>query len=133
MGVAVFIVAEPANQRFDLDVSGKALARSGLDSRKPGNGLRALDEFFSTSPDEAAAAYSEFLDGPPAPEGGFPPEQWFAAADGLATVRALLAYLAANPTDTRNTPAVLDDLHDFERILTVLDAAEVRWHLGIDY
>ncbi|VTR94982.1 Uncharacterized protein OS=Candidatus Entotheonella sp. TSY1 GN=ETSY1_37545 PE=4 SV=1 [Gemmata massiliana] len=133
MGVAVFIVAEPSDRHFDLDVSGKALARSRLDSRKPGNGLRALDEFFSTSPDEAAAAYSDFLDEAPPPEGGFPPERWFAAADGLATVRALLAYLAANPTDTRNTQAVLDDLHDFERILTALDAAGVRWHLDIDY
>ena len=131
MGVAAFIVAERDVPGVEPQgVCGKAVARSNLDRRDPGGGRRPLADFLSISPDEAAAFADEV--GAPVPPGGFPPEEWFAAADGLATVRALLAFLAEHPTDHRSTPDVVRDLRDFERVLAGLDAAGVRWHLQYD-
>ena len=82
---------------------------------------------------------------PPGPADGVPdledapPEQWFAAATGLRTVRALIAAVEAIPTPAEPDPfdpdpaAVLADLHQFATILGHLDAAGIRWHLSVDF
>jgi hypothetical protein len=113
--------------------SGESLQRSGLLDRDPGNGLRRLSEFFSSSPEELLEFLEYFPEDqrPKLPAGGFPPEQFFPAEEGLATVRAHLAFLEANPTAMRNAPAVIEDLRDFERVLARLAAAGVPFHLTI--
>jgi hypothetical protein len=130
MGVAVYIAAEREVPGLDVSVNGKPLARSNLDRFRPTPEVRPLHDYFSISPEDAASIAGDDPDD--VPPGRYPPEEWFAPEDGLATVRALLAYLAAHPDDRRNIPFVVDDLREFERVLTGLAAAGVRWHLAID-
>ena len=81
-----------------------------------------MSEFFSIDPEEAAT----FLDGEGDDHGELvlPPEQYFSADDGLATVRALLPMPGAEPA--------LRDLHDCERILSIAGEHGIGWHFAMD-
>ena len=56
------------------------------------------------------------------------PEVWFAARDGLATVRVLQEEMRGAAGET-----VLHDLRDMERILVEAERAGARWHLAVDH
>ena len=134
MGVALFIVAEREVPGLDTFVNGKALGRAKprqLDRLAQAAGVRPLGEFYSISPEEAVAAVEGF--GGEMPAGGYPPERWFPAEDGLASVRGLLAHLAASPDAIREVDAIRDDLQQFQEVLSGLAAAGVGWHLAVDY
>jgi hypothetical protein len=132
MGVALYIVPEREVPGFDTSVSGKALGRSShLDRLAQRAGVRPLMGFFSIHPEGAAAFINDH--GGELSEGGLPGEQWFAAEDGLATVRGLLRQLAANPSAAPNAGSIAADLREFEAVLTRLAAEGVRWHLAVDY
>lgn len=133
MGVALFLVAERKVPQLEIDVNGKGLGRcEQLDKPAESAGVRPLMEFFSEDPDEALAAWEEMGDMDP-PDGGFPPEAWFTAAEGLTTVRGLLKYLAAHPNADKHATAVSSDLQEFEQVLTGLEQAGVRRHPAVDY
>ena len=131
MSVAYYIVPERPVPDLDCFVDGKALAhvRDGVIERVCREAkVRPLEDFLSDSPEETAATFEhEGIDLPP---DGFPPEQWFAAADGLETVRALLARLGELE---RKGTRVADDLRNYEEVLVGLERAGVRWHLAVDY
>ena len=132
MSVALYIVAEQEVPGLDTSVNGKALGRSNqLDGLAERAGVRPLMEFYSISPEEAAAFLEDA--GGEGPKEGFPAEQWFPAEDGLATVRGLLAYLAAFPRAVANKGAIVSDLQEFEDVLSRLATAGIRWHLAVDY
>jgi hypothetical protein len=132
VSVALFIVTERKVRGVSTDVSGKALGRSShLDKLAKRAGVRPLMDLFSEAPDEAAEMAEEL--GRPVPKGGFPPLQWHPAEDGLASVRGMLAHLAAHPDAIPHAPAVADDLREFEAVLGGLAAKGVRWHLAVDY
>ena len=57
-----------------------------------------------------------------------PPEQWFPAAEGLKTVRALIEYVSANLNDFKQPNPILRDLRAVEALLTAADAACVKFH-----
>lgn len=57
-----------------------------------------------------------------------PPEQWFPAADGLATVRALIEHVTANLNDFKQPNPILRDLRAVEALLAAAEAAGVRFH-----
>ncbi len=57
-----------------------------------------------------------------------PPEQWYAAADGLKTVGALAEYVGANLNDFKQPNPILRDLKAAEALLAAADAAGVRFH-----
>jgi hypothetical protein len=57
-----------------------------------------------------------------------PQEQWFPAADGLATVRALVEHVTANLNDFKQPNPVLRDLKAAEALLAAAQAAGVRFH-----
>ncbi len=57
-----------------------------------------------------------------------PPEQWFPAADGLKTVRALHEYVSANLNDFKQPNPILRDLKAAEALLAAAEAAGVRFH-----
>src|SRR5687767_7918545 len=77
-------------------------AQRKLDRVARDAGLRSLDEFESYDPQDAAGDFD--LD---AEELGLPPVEWFAAADGLAAVRALVIQLHSHPEAVPRQPDVL--------------------------
>jgi hypothetical protein len=132
MSVALFIVPEREIPGLDVFVNGKALGHcKQLDLLAKRAEVRPLMEFFSVDPESAAAFCEEA--GADAPEGGFPPEQWFPAEEGLTTVRGLLSYLEANPTEVKDSSAVIEDLKEFESLLGRLAPEGVGWHLSVDF
>ena len=110
-----------------------ALVRCGVLDRNPGAGLRPLSAFFSISPEEAQAAYESYSDGDPdeLPRIEFPPEEFFPADGGLATVRAHIQFFLEHPSDRRGLPAILEELRDYEQVLAALAAAGVPFHMTI--
>jgi hypothetical protein len=136
MSVAFFIVPEHAVAGLDCFVNGKPLAhiRDGIIVRICREaGVRPLLEFCSQDPEEVAAfCADEGIDPPP---GGCPSEQWFSAADGLRTVRALLARVGelATAGPAWAVEAIAADLQQYEEVLVRLDHAGVRWHLAVDF
>lgn len=136
MSVALFIVAEREVEGLDTFVNGKALAHvDDLDGIAESAGVRPLMEFFSAGPDDYLKVIGEEgEDGElHLPEGVEPLEEdWFAADEGLETVRGLLRHVAAHPDSVERTDDVLDDLRGFEGVLAGLARAGVRWHLAVD-
>jgi hypothetical protein len=57
-----------------------------------------------------------------------PPEQWFPAADGLKTIRAVAEYVNAKLNDFKQPNPILRDLKAAEGLLAAADAAGVRFH-----
>jgi hypothetical protein len=57
-----------------------------------------------------------------------PPEQWFPAADGVKTVRAVAEYVNAKLNDFKQPNPILRDLKAAEGLLAAADAAGVRVH-----
>ncbi len=145
MGVALFIVAERDVEGLDTFVNGKALAhcRPHASKSRLGRqasehlewlanqaGVKPLMDFFSADPadvlemmEESEVESPESLD----------PEQWFPASEGLATVRGLIAYLSSHPEAAAEVDALLNDLGQYEEVLKALEAADVRWHLAVDF
>ena len=132
MSVALFIVAERDVPGFDVFVNGKALGHAKhLDRLAEHAGVRPLMAFFSQDPVEAASFLED--EGIEPPEGGFPPVEWYSAKDGLRTVRGLLSYLAEHPNAVPGVPALVEDLRQFESVLSRLASEGVRWHLAVDF
>jgi hypothetical protein len=130
--MALFIVPEREIPGLDVFVNGKALGHSEeLDRLAERAGVRPLMEFFSQDPAEAAAFFED--EGADPPDDGFPPEVWFPAADGLTTVRGLLSYLEANPTEVKDSSGLIEDLKEFESLLGRLASEGVGWHLAVDF
>jgi hypothetical protein len=145
MGVALFIVADRSVDEMDIFVNGKALAhcrpagakdRGGrqadrhLETLARQAGVRPLMEFFSASPEDILALFSEQDEEPPEVE--LPPEQWFSPDEGLTTVRGLLAYLEIHPDAAAEVDRLIEDLREFEEVLVGLNAAGAKWHLAVD-
>lgn len=121
MGAAFYIVLEKEIDGLDTMMDGKMLARQidALDSVAQKLGVRPLSEFVSMDADAASAILGEDAAGMEVP-----PLQQFSAADGLATIEALLSRPEAQ--------AAIQDLKDAERILSAAAQHGVRWHLQID-
>jgi hypothetical protein len=145
MGVALFIVAERTVEGLDTFVDGKALARcrpAGAKERLGRASMRHLEtlarqagvwplmEFFSEDPKSAYALIAEEGEEPP---DDLPPEQWFSAAEGLATIRGLLAYLTTHPDAAAEVDRLIEDLRQFEEVLSRLEEEGIRWHLAVDF
>lgn len=70
-----------------------------------------------------------------------PPEEWYPAAEGLTTVHALIAAVEKLPEPESPDPAsgdpppsaILTDLRAFAAVLDHLQAANIRWHLAVDF
>jgi hypothetical protein len=63
-----------------------------------------------------------------------PPPQWYAAGDGLATVRTLIAALKDDPQQLGTEgPQVLGELEEYERVLEKTMRAGLRWHLAVSW
>ena len=56
------------------------------------------------------------------------PEQWYAAGEGLKTVRALIGHVGANLNDFKQPNPILRDLNAAEALLAAAEGAGVRFH-----
>ena len=129
---ALFISLEEHQPRIDEAVNGKPLSHFSDELEALANrlGVTSLMTFYSVDPEDAWSWGAEETEEPPT---GFPwQEEWFAACDGLVTVRSLLRYLEDNPTEAAFLDGVRDDLLDFQRVLTDAEKEGVRWHLSVD-
>jgi hypothetical protein len=96
-----------------------------LDRLARQNGLTPLSAFESYDPADLA----DLLGEDDAAEA--PPAQWFAPADGLAAVRALAAYLNAQPGTVTDQANVLADLASIEEELTAAERAGARFRFAV--
>lgn len=109
--------------------SGKALARESdrLDTAARRRGVTALTGMLSEN--QAALIAQLEADGFDPSKMRLPPEQWFPAAEGLKSVRALFEHVSANLNDFKQPNPILRDLKAAEALLTAASAAGVRFHL----
>jgi hypothetical protein len=123
MSAALFPVLESHDTGIDTTVDGKALSRASdfLERLALGAGVTPLSEFISVESDDYGILEEAGME--------LPQTQWFSAADGLRTVRALVdAVRQAREGDG----ALLADLLALENVLVQADEMHVRWHLTID-
>jgi hypothetical protein len=107
---------------------GKALAREldRLDFAARVRGVGQPSSLLSES--HAALAEQLRAEGFDPSKMRLPPEQWFPAADGLKTVRALAEHVGAKLNDFKQPNPILRDLKAAEALLAAADAAGVRFH-----
>jgi hypothetical protein len=107
---------------------GKALARESdrLDTAARSHGVMPLTSLLSESREALIAQFRESGFDPDKMR--IPPEQWFGAADGLKTVRSLAEHVTARLNDFKQPNPILRDLKAIEALLSVAEAAGVRFH-----
>src|ERR1700726_1185186 len=98
MAASMYIVVEGDDPGYDIFVNGRALARheDALEKVALRLGVKPLIEFFSADENSMSLLMEEGA-GNPELVRRLPPPQWYAPADGLATVRALANTLTADP------------------------------------
>jgi hypothetical protein len=108
--------------------SGKALARESdrLDLAARTRKVTQLESLLSES--QAALIEQLKADGFDPSKMRLPPEQWFPAAEGLRTVRALAEHVSANLNSFKQPNPILRDLKAAEALLAAAEAAGVRFH-----
>ncbi|MBL8798432.1 MAG: hypothetical protein JNM56_31345 [Planctomycetia bacterium] len=133
MGIGWHVVLEtelPGAALAPMD--GRALIhrQHDLDALAALLGVPPLTQFVSSDP----AAIDRYLR-----EQGLDPEdfplpevEWFAAEDGLPTVRGLLAHLKAKPDAVLDAYRIVQDLRAMEAILGTAAAVGLRFHLQSD-
>jgi len=131
----MYIVVEGEDPGYDIFVNGRALARheDALERLALQLGVKPMIEFFSADENSMALLIEEG-GGNPELIRRLPPPQWYAAGDGLATVRALIAALKDDPQQLGTEgPQVLGELEEYERVLERTMRAGLRWHLAVSW
>jgi len=124
--MALYISLQKKIEGFDESVDGKGVARAeaALDKIARKLGVTPLMDFFSASAEEMKDFDVDIPDAPPA--------TFFDGNAGLRTVQALRAYLEQHPKELKDGAWVLDDLKEFERVLSKAAEHCVGWHLCVD-
>jgi hypothetical protein len=134
MGVALYVALEKEIPGFDASsVSGKLLAKAQkkLDGIAQRTGLRPLEDFIRTDPEEIRGLLED-VDG--VPDGlEISAEQWFKPCEGLKTVRGLLQYIRDDPAGIRNVRGVINDLEATAEVLAAAAKKRFRFHLAVDF
>jgi hypothetical protein len=122
MSSSFYPVLKDPDNSFDVTFEGKALARAVdlLDQLAHDAGVPVLSSYISFAGDD----YGVF------DEAGIelPTTVWFAASDGLRTVRALLVGLQP----AQFSDAAVSELQSLELILQKADQEQVEWRLAVD-
>jgi hypothetical protein len=135
MAASMYIVVEGEDPGYDIFVNGRSLARheDALEKLALQLGVRPLIEFFSADENSMSLLIEEGA-GNPEIMRRLPPPQWYSAADGLATVRALLDALAEEPLLLGSDgERVLSELREYAVVLEKTQAREMRWHLAVSW
>ena len=131
----MYIVVVGEDPGYDIFVNGRALARheDALERLALQLGAKPLIEFFSADENSMSLLIEEG-GGNPELIRRLPPPQWYAAGDGLATVRALIAALKDDPQQLGTEgPQVLGELAEYKRVLEKTMRAGLRWHLAVSW
>ena len=117
-----------ASAAYAKGATGKALARESdrLDTAARRKSVPALTSMLSES--QSALIEQLKADGFDPAKMRLPPEQWFPAADGLRSIRALAEHVNANLNDFKQPNPILRDLKAAEALLVAAEAAAVRFH-----
>src|ERR1017187_10630865 len=132
MAASMYIVVEGEDPGYDIFVNGRALARheDALERLALQLGVKPMIEFFSADENSMSLLIEEG-GGNPELIRRLPPPQWYAAGDGLATVRALVAALKDDPQQLGTEgPQVLGELAEYKRVLEKTMRAGLRWPLA---
>ena len=133
MGVSIYVSLEQEIAGVDpLAINGKPLSKAvdALDEWAQAKGLRTVMEMVSSPPEEVADLMDVEVDDLPE---HLVAEQWFAAADGLKTIRAMIEHLQQHSTAVKAADDVLTDLQDIEAVLVAAEAQRVKFHFSIDF
>jgi hypothetical protein len=108
--------------------TGKALARESdrLDTAARSKNVASITSLLSES--QASLRARMEAEGFDPTRMRLPPEQWFPAADGVKTVRALSEYVTARLNDFKQPNPILRDLKAAETLLAAAATAGVRFH-----
>src|SRR4051794_24597438 len=131
MALAILISLDkelPELAAYKKSATGKALARETdrLDSAARRYGAAPITSLLSES--QAALIAQLQADGFDPSKMRLPPEQWYAAADGLKTIRALAEHVAANLNDFKQPNPILRDLKAADSLLAAAETAGVKFH-----
>lgn len=131
MAQAIVVTLErelPGQAAYTKSKTGKALARESdkLDFTARRCKVEALTSMLSENPAILAEQMKEQGFDPSTMR--LPPEQWFPAANGLVTVRALHTFVSANLNDYKQPNPILRDLKAVETLLAEAEAAGVKFH-----
>ena len=126
MGVAYFIVLDKKKPGFDTSVNGKAVAREVDAISKVTTKLKLPDINVLTS----FAALAAQFGADPSSEGA--KEKWFEAEEGLEWVRAVYEYIDTHPRSAENRARVLEDLEEYEAVLSKAAKIKAKWHFEMD-
>src|SRR5438045_3834152 len=126
MVLAIIVTLEkdlPESAAYIKAGSGKALAREAAKIDFAARCSNVPQP--STMLSESQAGCSEQLktDGLDPPKMRIRPEHWYPAADGLKTVRALIAYVSAKLNDFKQPNPILRDLKAVEALLAAAEQA----------
>ena len=116
-----------------MKMDGSALSRSSeqLEELAKKAKVKSLMEFFSAAPEHLEAFVEDHGVDPTEAKAKWPDEHWYAAEDGLTTIRALQSQLSSVNPKVR--AAVERDLSDFASDLEAARVFNIRWHLAIDF
>lgn len=131
----MYIVIEGEDPGFDTFVNGRSLARheDALEKLALNLGVRPLIEFFSADENSMALLIEEGA-GDQELLRKLPPPQWYAPADGLKTVQALLQALRDDPQQLGTEgKQVLSELREYAEVLEKARDREMRWHLAVSW
>lgn len=131
MAQAIIITLErevPELAAYKKAGTGKALARESdrLDTAARAKKVDAITSLLSESHEALAAQMREH--GMDPTKMRLPPEQWYAATQGLKTVRGLAEYVEANLNNFKQPNPILRDLQAAATLLSAAEAAGVRFH-----
>src|SRR3954453_23413060 len=131
MALAIVVTLEkelPESAAYAKAASGKALAREldRLDLAARTVKVTAIESMLSESQAALIAQLKE--EGFDPAKMRLPPEQWFTAADGLKTVRALAGHVEKNLNDFKQPNPILRNLKAAETLLSAAENAGVRFH-----
>jgi len=132
MAAAILVTLERevggASDAYARGKTGKALAREADKIDSAARRKRVTPPTAMLSENVAALRAEMEAQGFDPAKMRLPPEQWFAAADGLATVRGLAEYVGANLNDFKQPNPILRDLKAAEALLAAAETAGVKFH-----
>jgi hypothetical protein len=135
MAASLYIVVEGEDPGFDIFVNGHAMARNEDALERLAAALRVppLLQFFSADENSMCLLLEQGA-GDPEWASHLPQPQWFDPRQGLVTVRALIDFLGSTPVSLGSeTPPVLSELREYERVLQKAAQYKLRWHLAVSW